>query len=50
MPPFPQELGEVLERRYVAGTGDWYARTAAGWYWYDADARTWNFLPLGPLY
>jgi hypothetical protein len=44
----PPAQGEVLDMRWMASTGDWWHRTAAGWFWFDARTKQWKPAPLGP--
>lgn len=38
--------GEVLDARYSMGDGDWYGKTAKGWFWWSG--RDWKLCPYGP--
>ena len=44
VPPAP---GAVLDARYIAANGDWWARTALGWYWLR-NHKDWVPAPNGP--
>lgn len=48
LPPLP-DTASVLDMRWQAGTGDWWAKTEAGWYWLRGDIKKeWKAAPMGP--
>lgn len=46
----PFSLGdEILDARYIMSTGDWYAKTDRGWFWWCEQRTNWEYLPNGPV-
>ncbi len=42
----PKAPEEVVDGRWIARSGDWYIKTARGWYWLGSN-KQWVFCPLG---
>lgn len=40
--------GSVDDARWIARSGDWWAHTAQGWFWFDERTKEWKPAPIGP--
>lgn len=46
----PLPSGQLIDLQYNMGRADWYARTPAGWFWWDPrQGGSWKPAPLGPM-
>lgn len=44
----PEPPSSIVDARWIARSGDWYVRTAEGWFWLAVDRGRWVPCPNGP--